>query len=396
MARSPAGSTRFCCQKFSGVDVMPMHFQSDLRIFLYEDEVPPFAEAELERLYGTIFSSLAHFRIYGGAENASTYVVQAGGKVITLLLFMRDKNKVRVVNEWIGVGAEELDRFASHIFARFASVSVITFHAVLPDIGRFSRPYQTLTCGENIRVALPGDVDTYIARLGGATRKNIRRHRNRFERTFPSFRFAVYRKDEVDERDLRAIIRFNHARMAGKGMVSTIDETKTQALIRMVRERGFVTVVIIDGRVCAGAITFRIGDTCVSRVNAHDPAYDDHRLGMICCFLTICEAIRDGAKHFDFLWGQYEYKTALLGVRHDLFDLVVYRSSLHQALNSGLALRIATTRRLQSIKHRILGMAAPSGILSPELVNACIACARAAKRFSARITALRHSGIGGG
>jgi hypothetical protein len=374
---------------------MSMHLQHHPRISLYDNEVPSFAEMELERLYGTIFSSLAHFRIYGGAENASTYVVRSGEEIITLLLFVRDKNKVRVINEWIKVGAEELEQFASYIFATFKSVSIITFHAVLPDVGTFARPCQTLTCGENIRVALPGDVETYVARLGSATRKNIKRHKNKLQRTFPSFCFRTYIGDEADERHLRDIIRFNHERMAGKGMVSTIDEQKTQALIRMVRERGFVAVATIDGRVCAGSITLRIGGSCVSRVNAHDPAYDNHRLGMICCFLTICEAIKDGAKHFDFLWGQYEYKTALLGVHHDLYDLVVYRSPLHQALNSDLALKIATINRLQKIKHRMLDMARPGSIVSPGLVHGCIGFARAAKRFSARLNALRHSGADG-
>lgn len=371
-----------------------MHSQEHLHISLYDNEIPPFAEVELERLYGTIFSSLAHFRIYGGAEHASTYVVRSGEKIVTLFLFVRNKNMVRVINEWITVGAEDLERFAGYIFSRYKSVSVINFHAVLPNIERSARPYQTLTCGENIRVTLPGDGKTYLACLGSATRKNIKRHKNRIERMFPSFRFRIYTKDEADEQHLREIIRFNHARMASKGIASVIDEAKTQALIRMVKERGFVAVVTIDGRVCAGAITFRIGDNCVSRVNAHDPAYDNHRLGMICCFLTICEAIKDGAKYFDFLWGQYEYKTALLGVRHELYDLFVYRSPFHQALNSSLVLKIVTARRLREIKHWMLDLAKPGGILSPGLVSNCIGLARTAKRFSARVNALRHSRSG--
>ena len=39
----------------------------------YENEIPSFAEAALERIYGSIFSSLAHFRIHGGAENAGCW-----------------------------------------------------------------------------------------------------------------------------------------------------------------------------------------------------------------------------------------------------------------------------------------------------------------------------------
>ena len=43
----------------------------------YEHEIPPFVEAELDRLYGARFSSMRHFRIYGRLKNAHTSVRRA-------------------------------------------------------------------------------------------------------------------------------------------------------------------------------------------------------------------------------------------------------------------------------------------------------------------------------
>jgi hypothetical protein len=331
-----------------------MTIVAPLSISHYDHEIPQFAEAELDRLYGTMYSSLAHFRVHGGAENASTYVVRRGDDIITIILFRRERHKIRVINEWIRLTSEDVERFANYIFAAFPFAAVITFHAVWPDSVTVSRPSQRAVCGEDIVATLPDSVDAYIASLGSATRKNIKRHKNRLERLFPSFSFRCYVKDEVDEQHVRDIIRFNRTRMARKGKISKIDVQREEQLLRMVRERGFVTVMMIDGRVCGGAITLHFGDTYVSRVNAHDPEYDDYRLGMLCCFMTICECIRRGAKRFDFMWGQYEYKTALLGVRHELEDLILYRSRPHMVLCAGTAIRTVATVRLRAAKQRLL------------------------------------------
>jgi CelD/BcsL family acetyltransferase involved in cellulose biosynthesis len=364
----------------------------------YDHQVPPFAEAEMDRLYESEFSSLAHFRVYGGAENASTYLARDGDEIRALLLFRRERNRVRVINEWMQLDAREVKRFTDYIFATFPSVSVITFHAALPEVGAIVRPYQQKIGGENIQVMLPADVDTYVASLGSATRKNIKRHKNKLERDFPTFAFHTYVREEADEAVIREIVRFNRARMTGKGKVSVIDEEYLGRLISMIRERGFVTAVTIDGRVCAGAITFRIGDTFVSRVSAHDPAYDAHRLGMVCCFLTICECIRRGGKRFDFMWGQYEYKTALLGVYRELQDLYVYRSLLHQMLNGDTALKVAFAGRMLKAKQRLLAAAKPTDHSSIGALGKCVNMVRRMKRLPGRVSAFCRAkgGWGGG
>jgi CelD/BcsL family acetyltransferase involved in cellulose biosynthesis len=186
--------------------------------------------------------------------------------------------------------------------------------------------------------------------------------------------------------------------MTVKGKVSVIDEEYLRRLIRMVKERGFVTALTIDGRVCAGAITFRIGDTFVSRVSAHDMAYDAYRLGMICCFMTICECIRRGGKRFDFMWGRYEYKTALLGVHHELQDLYVYRSTLHQLLNGDTALKVAFAGRLLKTKQHLLAAAKPDDKSPIGTLGKCVNMARRMKRLPGRLAAFckARTGWGGG
>ncbi len=62
-------------------------------------------------------------------------------------------------------------------------------------------------------------------------------------------------------------------------------------------------------------------------VIAHDPTYDDLRLGLLCCALTIEDAIAKGCQQFHFLWGRYDYKTRLGGEREVLSQVLVFRDA---------------------------------------------------------------------
>jgi hypothetical protein len=334
-----------------------MSYSPSIEISHYEHDVPPAIEAEMDRLYGSLYSSLSYFRIYGGAENANTYVARKGDRIAAIFLFRLEGNIVRVINEGMHATPEELERFTNYAFAVFPAASAVVFHAVPVKVRNLSRPIQSAICTDDIAVTLDATVQDYLARLGNSTRKNIRRHKSKLERMHPSFQFRAHAGSDIDERFVRDIIGFNHRRMASKGKASSLDDAETQRIIRLVRERGLVTVATVDGKVAGGAIVLRIGDCFCSLVNAHDSRYDAHRLGTICCFLTICECIERGGKRFDLMWGHYDYKTALLGEHRYLYRIVVYRSKLHLAANWPLAIRTACEGWLLSVKLRSLEMA---------------------------------------
>jgi hypothetical protein len=88
-------------------------------------------------------------------------------------------------------------------------------------------------------------------------------------------------------------------------------------------------VATIDGRVCAGAIGFRLGDSYFMHVIAHDPRFNSYSLGILCYYHTICEGIARGAKRFHLLQGRYGYKYRLLAQRQDYMNLDIYRSRVH-------------------------------------------------------------------
>lgn len=337
---------------------------SDISIQCYENDVPPFIGMAMERLYGNLFSSLAYYRAFGGADNASAYIVRDGKTIVCAWLFRRFRNTVRVINEGIHLDQDDVTRFVSYIFSRYPEVNVISFHAVRPHMVDLPMPYQRFNCLEDMVLSLPSSADAYTGSLGRSTRSYIHRYLNKVKRDFPSFSFQVMSADEIGEEHIRGIIGFNRMRMAMKGKESINGDDTAQRIIQLAHECGLVGVIKLDGQICAGSVNYKVGDNYFLETLAHNPLYDDYRLGTLCCYLTICACIARGGHEYHFLWGQDEYKTRLLGVQRDLDDLVIYRSHWHMLLYGKLVLhhvvngavrRLRIWVRLERKKHSFGG-----------------------------------------
>lgn len=324
-----------------------------ITISCYENYVPHFVESVMDGLYESLFSSMSLIRIYGSVDLLSTYVVREGGKAIALFLFRREHAKVVVCNEVIRVNATEVARFADYIFTRFAGVNLISFRAVENDIERLPFPYLRFNALEDIVLTLPADPGHYEASLGKATRRTIRGNMNRLRRAYPTFRFEVYETDQVREHDVQAIIRMNHARMAGKDKVSSYNGDESQRIFRLARVCGLVGVLLLDGQICAGAVSFRVGDNYFMSVAAHDPQYDSFRLGTLNGFLNICECIKRRGKECHLLWGQHDYKYRFLGVEHALDNLAVYRSAGSMLRHADHALKMTMDGARRLLQQRV-------------------------------------------
>lgn len=317
-------------------------------VLIYDGEVPAFVERQLELLYQSLFTTIARIEIYSSREGASTYVVRKGDKIVTIFLFLRKRNHVTVLNQQVVIDGEEVKRFASHIFSRYPTVSLISFYAIETDIRNTRFPVQIEDCLEDIVLKLPTTEEAYLGKLGKNTGSSIKRNKKKILRDFPSLRVEILSRDTVSEEQIRTIINFSHARMAVKKETCYHNEASTQQLIRLVRKYGSVFIATIDSRICAGVITHRVGDNCFLHVIAHDPQYDQYGLGKLCCYQSICEAIAQGAAEYHFGYGRRAYKYRLGGAHQELYRVEIYRSKLLLAANIGHFIKIrALTKRRQ-------------------------------------------------
>jgi hypothetical protein len=149
---------------------------------------------------------------------------------------------------------------------------------------------------------------------------------------------------------IRQLHRFKRDSLAARGKLAEISRRETARLLILARHAGLIGIARIGDRVCGGSLACRIGGNYVMLLSAADPALASYRLGILCCFWSICDCIRAGGRECHLLWGRYQYKTQLLGEPRSLLRLTIYRSRLRMALSPLLVIGIlmaATRYRLR-------------------------------------------------
>jgi hypothetical protein len=304
-----------------------------IAIACYENCIPAFVESALEQRYGSLFSSLAAMRAYGDLAGASVFLATRNGEILMLWLFRRRGKSVRVLNEAMPVSEADASCFAGYIFDTYPQVQYIAFNAIDTGIHKLAWPLQRQDCTDDSVLALPATMDEYLASLGKSTRRNVTRYTAKLKEQFPSFTHSISLQEQIDEQQVRTIIDLNRQRMDRKGKPPGVTADDARAIIEIARRHGMLLVLTIDGRICAGAILFRLRDNYFSFVRAHDPAYDQYRLGLIGACTMIAECIARGGKELHFMWGREQHKALLLGVEKRLDRLTLYRSAWHALLN---------------------------------------------------------------
>lgn len=294
---------------------------------IYPDGIPAFAEHSLDRLYGSLYASMPQLRCNRPAQ-VNTYAAWKGDELSALLLYCEDGAQIRVMNEGMHVPAEELNRFATTLFARHAKTSVISLHALSVSEERLQHPSIGMAVTEDIVIDLPDTEEAYLAQLGKSSRKSLRQNLLRAQQTLPGFHHLVIAGDTISDSLVDQIIGFNHARMSGKNRASAIDDEARAHLLALLRARGWVGIVGTDEHICAGTLGCRFGDDVYSLVNAHDPLYDAYGMGNLSRHLLINASIRAGARRFHLLGGQFSSKRHALARRQVLCEVRLYRSRL--------------------------------------------------------------------
>lgn len=321
----------------------------------HEQSVPEMAAQALDRLYGSLYASFSHFCLSDTAGPVPhTWIGYRHGEVVGVLLFRRRIDQILVLTEMFYLEQTVADVFSHAVFARFREVNTIHFNAIsLPNPLR-GWPLQYYAFSENYVIPLPQSVHQYLASIGKSTRKTLRGYGNRLQRDFPKFSWEVRAVGEMPAHELRSVIRqlhrFKRDSMAARGKRAEISRRETARLLILTRNAGLIGIARIGDRVCGGSLACRIGDNYVMLLSAADPALASYRLGILCCFWSVCDCIRAGGRECHLLWGRYRYKTQLLGEPRSLLRLTIYRSRLQMVLSPLLVARMsmaATRYRLR-------------------------------------------------
>lgn len=316
----------------------------------YFHNVPEFVEQELAASYETLHSSLPFFRVWRTLGNASCYVDRSAGHAPHILLFHCERHRLVVLNEMIEIAPAALERFARYVFEHLPAIEIIRFNAVRTVPAAIGFPVQQHNAKETWVIPLPATPDDYLAALGKSTRAKLRSRLNGIARHFPSFTIKYFVDGDIDEDAVRHLARLSEQRIAARGVRLKHDVERMMALARTC---GFVALLLIDGRVCAGSLNYRVGTCLFGEITAHDPAYERHGLGTLCVYHTICESIRRGGRKFYLGGGVFDFKERMLGERLDMDQLHIYRSRRTVLANLDSVAATFAHGRIRRLKMRL-------------------------------------------
>lgn len=316
-------------------------------VYCYMHAVPEFVEQELEATYETLHSSLPFFRVWRSLGNASCYVDRGEGRMPVILLFHCAQRRLVVLNEMIDIAPAALERFARYVFEHLPAISVIRFNAVRTAPAAIGFPLQRHNAKDTWVARLPATPDDYLAALGKSTRARLRSRLNGISRIFPSFTVKHLVTGDIAEDVVRQIAQFSEQRIGRQGVQLKHDVERMMALARAC---GIVTLLMIDGRVCAGSLNYRVGRCWFGELTGYDPAHDRHGLGTLCQYHTIAECIRQGGRKFYFGGGHFGYKESMLGERIDMDQLHIYRSCRRLLANLDIVATAFAQGRMRRLK----------------------------------------------
>jgi hypothetical protein len=356
--------------------------ECDVSVSCY-DTVPPSLEVELDGLYHHINSSLCHYAVARRARNAQAYVARRGGRPLAIFLFERDDRSIMVFNEMMQLVPQEIERFAKTMFSRFPSVARISFSKIGKDIGALALPWQQYGPAEDIVVNLPASLESYLSSLGSKTRYNIKHQMKAICADFPGFSFETYENGAILEHHVSSLIRLKKVNMDEKRIKFGITPEETSWMIERARTHGLLVVALLDGQVCGGSLSFRLGDHYFGYLNGYDARFAKYSLGLLCCYLAMKEKIQRGAREAHLLWGRNPYKFKLLGVQRDVANLDIYRSRVQYCLCFRRVLSNALNEFIARQKLALLENEQRSGFL-PSLAGSLVKTLRRIKRSSFR------------
>lgn len=290
--------------------------------------LPAYVWPALERCYRSIYCTEAQLRISDSlTPRTEAWVARRNGCISAIILFDRYQYQIRVLNEVFVLSAQVLSEFADAVFGLYPKLDVIRIRAV--KISTLPKRYISLSTeiSDDYLLKLPASKEQWHRSLSARTREKLRHYLRRAQQRAPTLSFRTLGTTEIQLAQIKQVIQFNRARMQVKGKRFGMSAAEEHQLCQLMLERGQLSMIEIDGQLRAGLLCTVVNGEIFMHVISHDPAYDELRLGFLCCALMIEDAIAKGLQCVHFLWGRYDYKTRLGSEREVLSQVMVFRDA---------------------------------------------------------------------
>ncbi len=181
-------------------------------------------------------------------------------------------------------------------------------------------------------VHLPSNYESYLKSLSPSMRYNIKRKRNKFENKFDG-EFTLLKKDSEFKQSFNDLVRLNTSRMRERSLRGPFQDKLFSEFHRNMMwlffKRNWLRLCFlkIGSKPIASMYTFAYGGKYYYYQAGFDPQWAKLSPGFLLFSYCIENAILEGAKEFDFLRGDEEYKFDWAKEARVNLSMTIYRSS---------------------------------------------------------------------
>jgi hypothetical protein len=326
-------------------------------ITLYDNEIPKFAKATLERLYENVYCTLPRIAAYETVKGISTYVRRIGEKIVAIILFRDLGSKIAVVNQQISLTQSEILSFCHAVFAKYRKAQAISFYALDTRIEDFPLPFQQTGALEENIIYFSKTKEMYLASIRPAFLKKLNKSAELIRADHPTYKISYFARTQIKKAHVEDVLELAKKRMISKGKQNYTDSIDIVPLMATLRSYGHLVVATIDDKVCAGSISCKVGQRNFHQVAAHDPAYDRYELGNQIWLAAILHSFDLNGSECWLMGGKSEQKSKFRARQHILNTIIVYRSRFHVFLNCKTFLDLWLRQKNANIKPRLKVMA---------------------------------------
>lgn len=326
-------------------------------ITLYDNEIPKFAKATLERLYENVYCTLPRIAAYETVKGISTYVRRVGEQIVAIILFRDLGSKIAVVNQQISLTQSEILSFCNAIFEKYRKAETISFYALDTRLEDFAFPFQQTGALEENIIYFSKTKETYLASIRPAFLKKLKKSAELIKADHPTYKISYFARTQIKKAHVEDVLELAKKRMISKGKQNYTDSIDIVPLMATLRSYGHLVVATIDDKVCAGSISCKVGQRNFHQVAAHDPAYDRYELGNQIWLAAILHSFDLNGSECWLMGGKSEQKSKFRARQHILNTIIVYRSRFHVFLNCKTFLGLWLRQKNANIKPRLKVMA---------------------------------------
>lgn len=302
--------------------------------------LPDWIWSDVERLYQSVFSSRVMLEKPELTQSLPyAWVEKKEHQITDVLVFRKDGCTIQIANEVIALPSDVIERFSNDIFANYPSIQFIRLHAVkLQSSLKNSMAFKS-EFSEDYVLTIPVCKEGWLASLSARTRERLRLYVKQATIERNGISLHISQRNEIDESDVRYLLKLNHDRMQKKGKNYGISRYEEDQMCRQMKIVGFLFLLKKNEQICAGLLCSVVGNDVYMHVLAHDTKYDAKRLGWVCCYQAVEHLISKGFQRIHFLWGHYDYKRKMGAKPIKLYRVLIFKNFIGSLMHPKILLR---------------------------------------------------------